>query len=203
MMTVLNHDRGAMLFSSRAALLITCFLLPHSASSGAISAFSAVCDFPAFPPLATSEESSQLEIEPMVSPIPHAPPKHNRTDKRLNEHSRIEIVGKARITGIHGAVSLAQLVRRNQIDIVSQERRQLPQPVNVTRLKEKILVSEQFVGSVSGQPLRPPQLEHRDAGTTITQGRTSGSQHEHRSGSTDALEDSRPDLDPLLCSCWL
>jgi len=88
MITVLKHHSGVVRFPSRAALM---------AMSPKYSVFfcrKSCAYLHASDDASHSEQSSQLKIEAMVSPIAHAPPKDNRADKRLHQHRCVEVVGE-------------------------------------------------------------------------------------------------------------
>jgi len=73
----------------------------------------------------------------VVTAIAHTSAEHDRTDEGLHQHRRVEVVGQACVNGIGSTVGFAQLVRRDQIDIVAQQWGQFFQAMNVTWLDRK------------------------------------------------------------------
>src|ERR1700733_13737806 len=70
--------------------------------------------------------------------------------------------------------SLTRFVGGDQRDAVSQERRQLGEPVNISGLEKIILIGNQLILAKGGELRSAPQRKWRDPRILVAQSRTPG-----------------------------
>src|SRR5215467_2050119 len=100
-----------------------------------------------FPLVFASKEPPHLEIELAVTAISHAAAHHDGPEKGLYQYgggyvhreTRFIVAGKGILIG------LADFIAADEIDVISQEGRQLRQTVNITGLDQEILVAEELI----------------------------------------------------------
>ena len=114
------------------------------------------------------EVRSELEIELAMTVIARGPSEHDRSHEGVPDDATVEIPReagrqvKSRRQRIERPVGLAHLEHAKDVNVAAYKRRELFQAVQISGLKEKVLVGEQFVDPIRGELGRATQRKQRE-----------------------------------------
>ena len=124
-----------------------------------------------------SKISPNLEIKLAVSPIPDCSSEYHWPEKSLNQHCHIAVHRQGGC--IRSKIGFSDFVVCDQIQIASQQRRQLPQPSNISRLEQEVLARQKCIVAICRQPQRPAKRKWWHTYIVISERRSPGRGEKH------------------------